>query len=260
MEQVLIRKAEAALNRIQGVMEVAIDHSGETIDAIHVVTEHSRPPKQVVRDIVSSLRALLGITVDHKKVSIAHLRPEEQGRGASAALLPAADVAHSPDERVSLRAIRVHDAGREREVEVVLGCDDREARGLARGGASALQGGRLMAVATIRALERFLDPRYRIDIEEVRSVSLASREAMLVTASMVDDRQEKILLGCGWVTDDHRRAAVQATLDALNRVFGRLDRRRHVEYEVGPTSPSSDSPGTAPIGVGPESSMHGSKV
>jgi hypothetical protein len=101
-----------------------------------------------------------------------------------------------------------------------------------------------MAQATVRALERFVDPRYRIDIDDVQYVSLSSRQALLVTATVVDERHEKLLLGCGWVTDDVRRAAVQATLDALNRVFGRLDRKRHIEYEVGPTSPGSGLPGS----------------
>lgn len=258
MDEGLIREAEAALSRVHGVIDVAIDHSEDRIDAIHIVADEGRPPKQVVRDIVSSLRARLRIPVDHKKVSIARMRPEAHPAGAPA---PADRGAlRQRDERVSLRSIRVQESDVDREVEVVLRCSDREARGVAAGGAGTLRGSRLMALATVRALERFLHPRYRLDIEEVRSVSLASREVVLVSASMVDDRQEQVLLGSGWVIDDPRRAVVLATLDALNRIFGRLERRRHVEYEVGPTSPSSGPPDAAPTGSGSGRSMHGSKV
>lgn len=244
MDEALIRKAESALSRIHGVTHVALDHSDDGIDAIHVTADETRPAKQIVRDIVSSLRAQLGIVVDHKKVSIARMRPRAEEAGSRPPV--GGGAARQRDARVALRRISVHESERERQVEVVLACDEREARGLARGGAGALRGGRLMALATIRALERFLDPRYRLDIEEVRSVSLGAREVVIVTATMVDDRGERILLGCGYVTDDYRRAAVQATLAALNRVFGRLERRHHVEYEVGPTSPSSGSSDTAP--------------
>jgi len=234
LDDARVREAEDALRRIHGVANVAIDHSADGIDAIHVVSEDDRPPKQIVRDVVSTLRAVLNLTIDHKKVSVAQMgRPPEVG-GRSVGSPPYARTG----DRVALRSITVRDFGREREAEVVLACSGREARGVARGGVGTVRTGRLMANATVRALERFVDSRYRLDIEEVRYVSLAAREAMIVSANVADDRHEIALLGSGWVTDDLRRAAVQATLDAFNRVFGRLDRRRHVEYEVGPTSPA----------------------
>ena len=83
----------------------------------------------------------------------------------------------------------------------------------------------------------------------LRLLSFGSQRAVLVTVSVAAGRDEYRLLGSCWAADDDRRAAVYATLDAINRVFGRLERRKHIDYEVGPTSsPSEVSEATGRIG------------
>jgi hypothetical protein len=47
------------------------------ISAIHIVSSSKRPPKQIVRDVESILHANFGISVDHRKVSVARVRERE---------------------------------------------------------------------------------------------------------------------------------------------------------------------------------------
>ncbi|HPP74659.1 MAG TPA: hypothetical protein PLU88_06000, partial [Armatimonadota bacterium] len=44
------------------------------IAEVHVLTESTRTPKQVVRDIESAVMAKLGIQIDHRKVSVAQIQ------------------------------------------------------------------------------------------------------------------------------------------------------------------------------------------
>ena len=127
------------------------------------------------------------------------------------------------------------------EAEVVLTHGGREVMGVATGSGSQAQEARLLAEATAQALERFLDDRYRVSVGRVESSSsFSNRGVILVTVLLGDGRQERPLLGCCWSDEGLRRAAVYATLDATNRIFGRLERREHIDYEVGSASPSGE--------------------
>lgn len=236
MDQTLVEKAERQLLRITDVASVAIDHSAGGIDAIHVLTHGRRRPKQVVRDVISSLRTSMNLSVDHKKISV--VCPEPVPDAAAGA--EGAGPARRRESRVRVRSVALRDFGYEGEAEVVLVHEGREVVGTARGAGSGARVERLLAVAAARALERFLDSRYRVDVADLRVVSLRGRRALVVVVSIVADRNEFQLLGAAWVRGDLRRAAVYATLAAVNRVFARLERREYVEYDVGPTSPSSE--------------------
>jgi hypothetical protein len=238
VDQTLVEKAERQLLRITDVASVAIDHSAGGIDAIHVLTHGRRRPKQVVRDVISSLRTSMNLSVDHKKISV--VCPEPAPDTAAAAEAEPRTPARGREPRVRVRSVALRDFGYEGEAEVVLVHAGREVVGVARGAGSAARVERLLAVAAARALERFLDSRYRVDVADLRVVSLHGRRALVVVVSIVADRNEFQLLGAAWVRADLRRAAVYATLAAVNRVFARLERREYVEYDVGPTSPSSE--------------------
>jgi acyl-coenzyme A synthetase/AMP-(fatty) acid ligase len=64
MEQALCRVAEIKAARVVASPEGIIQE-------IHVLALPSKLPKQLVRDIESTLMATFGIAVDHKKISIA---------------------------------------------------------------------------------------------------------------------------------------------------------------------------------------------
>jgi hypothetical protein len=248
LDEKRVRQAEQQLLQVAGVASVAIDHSNGEIDAIHVLAKGDRRPKYIVRDITSAFRTLIKFPIDHKKISIVQLSTAEEAEApttpapieANPLSVTEADGLEGREARVGVQSITIRDFGYESEAEVVLVYEGREALGLARGGGAGVRCARLMSLATARALERFLDARYRIDIGDVKLVSFGSRRAILVTVSIIAGRNEFLLLGSCWAFDDLRRTAVYATLDAINRAFGRLDRRKHIDYEVGPASPVNE--------------------
>jgi hypothetical protein len=63
---------EATLRELKGVCgaRVVADEKG-LIQEIHLLVENERNPKQVVRDVESALMAHFGISVDHRKISVA---------------------------------------------------------------------------------------------------------------------------------------------------------------------------------------------
>lgn len=256
MDQKQIRQVEQQLRQVAGVASVAIDHAAGEIQAVHVLAEGDRRPKLIVRDIITAFRTLILIPLDHKKISVVRLSAPHDGPPRSPTPVdgnalrvsepdPELDGAGGRESRVGVQSITIRDYGYESEAEVVLVYEGREAMGLARGSGAGVRCARLMSLATARALERFLDARYRIDVGDVKLVSFGSRRAILVTVSIIAGRNEFLLLGSCWAFDDLRRTAVYATLDAINRAFGRLDRRKHVDYEVGPASPVTEPPSEA---------------
>jgi len=245
LDEKQVQQVEQQLRQIAGVASVVIDHTGGEIEAIHVLAQSDRRPKHIVRDIITAFRTLFKLPLDHKKVSVVML--DGPGGAGSPRKVDRVPKVQEPDDdvevreaRVGVQSITIRDFGYESEAEVVLVYQGREAMGLARGSGAGVRCARLMSLATARALERFLDARYRIDVGDVKLVSFGSRRAILVTISILAGRNEFLLLGSCWAFDDLRRTAVYATLDAINRAFGRLDRRKHVDYEVGPASPVTE--------------------
>jgi hypothetical protein len=74
---VTILEIEEALSQVAEIRAARIVSSDEgVIQEIHVLALPSKSPKQLVRDIESTIMAQFGITIDHKKVSIAQLGRE----------------------------------------------------------------------------------------------------------------------------------------------------------------------------------------
>lgn len=64
---------------------VVLGKTGD-IEEIHVLTDASRAPKQLVRDVESALMAEFGLELDHKKVSIAQTTTGKQPKFAESRL------------------------------------------------------------------------------------------------------------------------------------------------------------------------------
>src|SRR5207253_744037 len=106
----------------------------------------------------------------------------------------------------------------------------------ASGWSTRAESGRLVAQATLTAVQEFLTDDVAIGVHEVETVRLGRRRAVIVSLSMLADRSEKILVGSAALEHDPHQAIVLATLSALNRVVGGLRTREATEYILRPTS------------------------
>src|ERR671911_780623 len=76
-----VRRAENLLTSLEGILSVRVVTTplGE-VSEVHVLAQSGLAPKQLVRNIESALLAQLGLTIDHRKISIAQtaeVRPME---------------------------------------------------------------------------------------------------------------------------------------------------------------------------------------
>lgn len=70
----LASKAEAAIRRLREIEGVSVHADGDAIREVHVLTSSERPAKNIVRDVQTVLKTRLGVTIDHRVVSVAQDR------------------------------------------------------------------------------------------------------------------------------------------------------------------------------------------
>lgn len=255
-------QAESAIKALRDVEGVSIQLEGDDVREIHVLTRSKRPPKQIVRDVQTVLLARFGRSIDYRVVSVAFTRGEPETavdagdpapvapRPPVPAPAPAAAPAPAraplataePDfesagtERIRFGSVNLFVSGPRTQAQVEL-----RWKGLARMGGSSgwsTRDGahRLVAQATLAAVQEFLDGEVAFGQPDVEFVRLNRRRVALVALSLLAHRQEKLLVGSCAVEQDVQQAVVLATLAALNRIMGGLPTRVPTEYVLRPTS------------------------
>lgn len=223
-------RAEESIRRLEGVESCGIVATplGE-IHEIHVVSS-GRHPKQIIRDIESTLFADFGIRIDHRKVSVAVREkkapappPEPDPESADAA---------STNGRLEFFGLRMGVTKDGGEVEVVL------RRGAFRGFGKATFDADAepifaVAEATLAAVGKFVREG-RFKAGAVRRERIGDFEAILVQVTHTSSGRSTPLVGSSLVDRDPNRAALSAALDAVNRFVGRLDSAEGLEVVVGP--------------------------
>ena len=196
---------EEIIRQIRDVISARIvtDSTGE-IAEIHVLAGAGRSPKQVVRDIESVFIAQFGITVDHKKISVAQMQDDD---GPSAVT----------EMRPKVVSVTVLSTGRTTETKVQLEIGGAAYEGVVAGPNTASNKLRLISQATISAIENYLKGTCNLVPEDITTLTLGKRQAIAASVSLVTNVGEERLIGAAFVGHDEREAAVKATLAAVNR-------------------------------------------
>jgi hypothetical protein len=216
-------KLKGAIMSLPDVHSCSVELSDDgSISAIHIVSASKRPPKQIVRDVESILHANFGISVDHRKVSVARIT------------MPAEKHAEAVP-RARLDAMTVSSTGGMGRVEIELERDGIRATGEASGvfvGGGCL---RLIVEATYAAVEYLVSGPVGFEVHDVVRVRCGEREALVVLANLATEREVMNLAGCVIVGDDVNRAAALAALDSCNRILETLPQIERIEYEINPS-------------------------
>lgn len=202
--QVPAEQVEGVIRQLREVLSVRVivDRSG-AIQEIHVLISSNRSPKQVVRDIESALLASHGIVVDHRKISVAQL----QGT-----------LLRSVRNRLRVADVELAVNGTKAEATVHLQRGSETFTGQAAGQGSQSNQLRLIATATVRAVEQACRMTDQIAVEEINpNVVVAGRQIVVAVVNMLSQYGEDVLTGSALVRNDVNRAVVNAVLDALNR-------------------------------------------
>jgi len=250
----------------------SITTDGEEIREVHVVARTERKPKQIVRDVESALNAYLQRRIDHRVISVVmekeeaapQERPEPplrvvpRGGVESAAPPSPREAPREPERRAERPAERrgpavtapvaggedrvrfvsanLFVAGLRTQAQVELTWRGVTRLGSSTGPSSRDNAERLVAAATLQALQPFLGEDRTLAAQEVTRVKLGRRTVFVVGVKLLEQRSEKTLTGSCTLEHDAPQSVVFATLAAVNRVLGGLPAQEPVEYELRPTS------------------------
>lgn len=204
---------KALVSRLPGILGAEFILEGNDVREVHVLSDQSRSPKQIVRDIQSAMQARFQIEIDHRIVSVAQIPG------------PLRETHH----RLICDRVSVSTGRTTGTVTVYLRLDEDEYTGSADCDLTSGSRARAVAQATVEALNGMLKTNCRILLEDVRRVQMADRYSVLVGVQLRIGNQIDRLLGACYEGEDASFSAAQATLDAVNRRFLTLDLQTRAE-------------------------------
>ncbi len=218
VSRVRVEDIEAALSEVGEIKAARVVAAPDgTIAEIHVLALPTKAPKQLVRDIESTLMARFGIPVDHKKISIALL-----GRDA----IKEPEAVRQPERptvaRPRICSINATVSGVQASASVSIEIGGEEYIGKASGPASQTGRARLVALATLDAVSQYSDATISFALEDVTIVQLGREKVAVSCIALVSGFGEQHLSGSALVRQNDNDSIVRATLDAINRRMGFL--------------------------------------
>lgn len=235
----LASQVEAAIRQLREIEGVSVQADGNTIREVHILTSSERPAKNIVRDVQTVLKTRLGLSIDHRVVSVALAQPAESGRSPASETVAEPDAAAdmpTPGERIRFESVNLFVSGPRTQAQVELRWKGLPRVGNASGWSTRDESHRLVAQATAGAVQEFLADPVALSVLGVEFVELGRRRAVVVMLSMLAHRQEKLLTGSCLVEQDTPQAVVLATLSAVNRVMGGLRVKEPTEYVLRPAA------------------------
>lgn len=263
-------EAEAAIRSMRdaGVDAVRIVADGDDVSEIHVESTSHRPAKLIVRDVQTVLRTRFNRQIDHRVVSVVFIdaapsqaaAPAAAGNGTPmaptvfpsarfeappvSAAAPAAAPYFSPapepppveDGRIRFGGVNLYVSGPRAQAQVELRWKGVPRMGSAAGWSTREGAHRLIAGATVAAIQEYLSEDVALSVVDLSFVTVGRQQVVIAALALIAHRQEKILVGCCTVEQDAQQSVVLATLAALNRVLGGLKTKEPVEYVLRPAS------------------------
>jgi len=216
LSHVSVDEIENTLGQVAEIKAARIVASPEgVIQEVHVLALPTKSPKQLVRDIESTIMATFGIAIDHKKISIAQLGPEA---------MPADD--DEPKAQIEVRArivsINANVTGVHSTVSVTLDIEGETHIGETSGPASSTGRQRLVALATLAAVEQYVHGTHSFALEDVSIIQLGRERVAVSCVTLVSPLGEQSYAGSALVRQNEKDSIVRATLDAINRRLGFL--------------------------------------
>ena len=205
-------RIEELIHQVRGVLSayVSVTNDGE-VEEIHVLGDAERTPKQIVRDIESMLATQMGLRIDHKRVSVAQMRKSGRPPQAKAPL------------RLKFRSVNLTVTGVAAEAQVEIEKDEVVSTGIASGPSSSQNQMRLVNIAAMRSIEKFLPPDHSLSLEELKVIPMGEEEIIVVVLNLLKPREEIQLVGSAIMGSDVKRSVIFASLKALNRYIGRIE-------------------------------------
>jgi hypothetical protein len=221
-----LRQVEQLLSGLQGVGSLKLVPDGHGgIDEVHVVSNSSIGPKQIVRNIESALLAEFGLQIDHRKISVAQIsRPDitqttaPPGTAAALAPAPLAEALSEAPQRLLLERLELErTAGHKVVCHVTLKGPEESFRGSAEGPDFYQSRLEVAARAVLAALNQATLQDVTLQLEGLSRTETLGRDMLIVLIKGQEHRHNVSLSGVSLVSDSPEEAAVLACLQATNR-------------------------------------------
>lgn len=233
-----IEEAERLLNSLTGVLSARmVACPGERIDEIHLLTTEDVAAKRTVRNVESALLAHLGLTVDHRKISVAQTSATpsteegEDGGNAIARFVERMSTSGREPRLLFIGHQLESDRPQRVRARVTIEWQDERVVGEAMG--TDLPRARLevLANAVLQAVETLLDllggddvmDGVALSLDGVNVVQAFDRRYVLVGVHALQGRDVTVLSGSAPADTALEGSVIMATLQATDRwVRGRL--------------------------------------
>lgn len=189
------------ISKIDGIINVKIIHENDSIRELHILANKLRSPKQIVRDIESSLIASFDYRIDRKVISIAQIETDDL----------------KTINRILFDGIAVGSTSNTFECTVNLSYDEEDYSVSLSGIRTVAKSRKLVAEATIKVVEKILGQASLFDIQDVIITNNRETTFVSVLVNIIFNGQEETMVGSVVVKSDLNEAIVKATLDAVNR-------------------------------------------
>lgn len=196
-----ITQFQEIISKIDGVISVKIIPDNEEILEVHILANKLRAPKQIVRDIESSLIAMFDYRIDRKVISIAQIQTNEL----------------KELNRIKYDGISINAAETSIECSVRLNYEDEIFEAELNRVRTVLNSRKVVAEAAIKAIEKIIGQTSAFDIQDVVITNGRDISFVSVVVNMINRGQEEALVGSAIIRNDINEAIVKATLDAVNR-------------------------------------------
>lgn len=207
---------EEALSQVGEIKAARVVAAADgSIAEIHILALPSKAPKQLVRDIESTIMARFGIPVDHRKISIAQLGSDVVPSTAEQTDRPSA-------ARPRIVSINASVSGVQAAASVTLEIAGTEYVGSSSGPASQTGRTRLVALAALDAVASYTDATTIFALEDVAVLQLGREKVAVACVTLVTPHGEQSFSGSALVRQNDKDSVVRATLDAINRRIGLL--------------------------------------
>jgi len=201
----VISQCENLIKQIEDIVSAKIltDAEGK-ISEIHVISKSDKSPKQIVKDIESTLITFLGLEIDQNKINVAQINNKKE---------------HLIEGRLNFQGISTNKTQNHLEVKVMLADSiGNSFEGKAKGTVSFQSCMITTAYATIDAIQLFAGEKFLVSFDDICAFSIGNYQAVAVLVSVLNGGKGEQLLGCALVDHDIHEAVVQAVLNAINTV------------------------------------------
>ena len=151
------------INKINGVISTKIIHQDNDIQEMHILANTLRAPKQIVRDIESILLTSFDYRIDRKVISIAQIETDDC----------------DPIKRIKFGGISLDVQANMVECKVKLLYEEQEFFVTQVGIKTAANRKKIVAKATIDAVEKILGQTFIFDVQDV--ISTTNRDITFIS-------------------------------------------------------------------------------